>query len=98
MKKDIHPKYHDITFVCSCGAKFVAGSVIKEDYKTEICSNCHPFYTGKQKLLDTSGRVDKFMAKVKKAEAIKETKKAKKTKKSKIVKITTEEREAEEQA
>jgi len=96
MKKDIHPKYHDITFACACGAKFVAGSVIKEDYKTEICSNCHPFYTGKQKLLDTSGRVDKFMAKMKKAEAIKETKKTKKTKKSKIVKVTTEEREAEE--
>ncbi|MFA7685586.1 MAG: 50S ribosomal protein L31 [Candidatus Gracilibacteria bacterium] len=97
MKKDIHPQYQDITFVCACGAKFVAGSTIKEDYKTEICSNCHPFYTGKQKLIDASGRVDKFMAKVKKAKAIKESKPAKKTKKSKTVKITTEEKEANEE-
>ena len=97
MKKDIHPQYQDITFVCACGAKFVAGSTIKEDYKTEICSNCHPFYTGKQKLIDASGRVDKFMAKVKKANAIKETKATKKTKKSKTIKVTTEEKEATEE-
>jgi large subunit ribosomal protein L31 len=98
MKKDIHPQYQDITFTCACGAKFVAGSTIKEDYKTEICSNCHPFYTGKQKLIDASGRVDKFMAKVKKANAIKETKATKKTKKSsKTIKITTEEKEATEE-
>lgn len=82
MKKDIHPKYYDITFTCACGAKYVAGSTIKEDYKTEICSNCHPFFTGKQKLIDTSGRVDKFMAKMKKAATIKENKATKKPKKS----------------
>ncbi|MFA6917428.1 MAG: 50S ribosomal protein L31 [Candidatus Gracilibacteria bacterium] len=97
MKKEIHPKYQDITFTCACGAKFAAGSTIKEDYKTEICSNCHPFFTGKQKLIDTSGRVDKFMAKMKKANDIKETKKAKKTKKSRTVKVTTEEKEADEE-
>jgi len=96
MKKNIHPEYYDITFTCACGAKFVAGSTIKEDYKTEICSNCHPFFTGKQKLIDTSGRVDKFMAKMKKAKDIKDTKKAKKTKKSRTIKVTTEEKEAEE--
>ena len=67
MKKDTHPQYQDITFTCACGAKFVAGSTIQKDFKTEICSNCHPFYTGKQKLVDTSGRVEKFVAKRKKA-------------------------------
>lgn len=96
MKKDIHPKYQDVTFSCACGAKYIAGSTIKEEYKTEICSNCHPFFTGKQKLIDTSGRVDKFRAKMQKAEDIKATKKTKKTKKSKIIKITTAEKEAEE--
>jgi len=68
MKTDIHPKYQDIKFTCACGATFGAGSTIKDDFKTEICSNCHPFYTGKQKLIDTSGRIDKFMAKMKKAQ------------------------------
>jgi len=69
MKKDIHPKYHPTVFSCACGAKYMAGSTMKdEEVKTEICSACHPFYTGKQKLMDTSGRVDKFMAKVKKAQ------------------------------
>lgn len=95
MKTAIHPNYQDITFTCACGAQFIAGSTIKGDYKTEICSNCHPFYTGKQKLIDASGRVDKFMEKVKKANALKETKATtKKTKKSRTVKITTEEKEA----
>ncbi len=69
MKKDIHPKYNKkVTFTCACGATFVAGSTIQDDFKTEICSKCHPFYTGKQKLLDTSGRVEKFLAKRKRAE------------------------------
>ncbi|MBT4917201.1 50S ribosomal protein L31 [Candidatus Peregrinibacteria bacterium] len=73
MKKDVHPAYHDVTFTCVCGATFVAGSTIKDDtFKTEICSACHPFYTGKQKLIDTSGRVDKFVAKMKKAQALAE--------------------------
>lgn len=97
MKTDTHPQYQDITFTCACGAQFIAGSTIKGDYKTEICSNCHPFYTGKQKLVDASGRVDKFMAKVEKAKVIKEkTAATKKPKKSKIVKISTEEREVAE--
>ncbi|MEK7548208.1 MAG: 50S ribosomal protein L31, partial [Patescibacteria group bacterium] len=58
MKSDIHPKYQDTTFICACGAKYIAGSTIGEEFQTEICSACHPFYTGKQKLIDTSGRVD----------------------------------------
>lgn len=59
MKKDIHPKYEECTVTCSCGETFKTGSV-KKDLRVEVCSKCHPFYTGKQKLLDTGGRVDKF--------------------------------------
>lgn len=78
MKKNIHPTYYkDATITCSCGNVIHAGSTIKE-LKTELCSACHPFYTGKQKLVDTAGRVDKFMAKMKKAEEIKENKKVEK--------------------
>ncbi|MBU1151571.1 50S ribosomal protein L31 [Patescibacteria group bacterium] len=69
MKKDIHPKYQPTTFTCSCGATFSTGSVLGGEFKTEICSNCHPFFTGTQKLIDSSGRVDKFMAKRKQAQA-----------------------------
>lgn len=73
MKTDIHPAYQTVTFTCACGATFVAGSTLKNDsFNTEICSQCHPFYTGKQKLIDSSGRVDKFMEKMKKAQAHKE--------------------------
>ncbi len=59
MKKDIHPKYHECTVTCACGATFTTGSV-RENLKIEICSQCHPFFTGKQKLVDTGGRVDRF--------------------------------------
>jgi large subunit ribosomal protein L31 len=68
MKTKIHPQYYDdATITCACGAVFTAGSTVKEQ-KTDICSQCHPFYTGKQKLVDTAGRVDKFRAKMKAAE------------------------------
>ncbi len=68
MKKDVHPKYYtNAKFTCECGNVVVTGSTL-ESYKVEICSACHPFYTGKQKLVDTAGRVEKFMAKRKKAE------------------------------
>ena len=61
MKKEIHPDYHEVEAVCACGAKFKTGSTVKGDtIKVEICRNCHPFYTGKRKLVDSSGRVDKF--------------------------------------
>lgn len=70
MKTEAHPKYQDVNFKCACGAVFTAGSTLSKDtFNTEICSNCHPFYTGKQKLIDASGRVDKFMEKMKKAQA-----------------------------
>ena len=60
MKPNIHPQFNtQVTVSCACGNTFVTGSTAKEIY-TEICSACHPFYTGKQKLIDTQGRVDKF--------------------------------------
>lgn len=61
MKPEIHPGYKPVTVECACGETFVTGSTKKGDViKVEICSKCHPFYTGKQKLVDTGGRVDKF--------------------------------------
>ncbi|PIT97037.1 50S ribosomal protein L31 [Candidatus Berkelbacteria bacterium CG10_big_fil_rev_8_21_14_0_10_41_12] len=73
MQKDIHPKYFDkAKAVCSCGAEFEVGST-KEMIKTEICSQCHPFFTGNQKLIDTAGRVDKFRARLEKSKSFKET-------------------------
>ncbi len=59
MKKDIHPKYEPTTVTCACGNVFEIRSTAK-DVKVEICSNCHPFFTGKQKLVDTAGRVERF--------------------------------------
>jgi len=60
MKKDIHPKYNTNTkAVCACGAIFEVGSTMA-DIKMEICSQCHPFYTGNEKIMDTAGRVDRF--------------------------------------
>ncbi len=60
MKTDIHPKYEDITAVCSCGNEIKTKSTVCEDIHLEVCSQCHPFYTGKQKMIDTAGRIDKF--------------------------------------
>jgi large subunit ribosomal protein L31 len=62
MKENIHPKYNLATVSCACGNTFETRSTL-ENIKVEICSNCHPFYTGKQKLIDTAGRVDKFYRK-----------------------------------
>ena len=63
MKKDTHPKYPEINVNCSCGNKFKTQSTIGKDISIEVCSLCHPFYTGKQKILDTAGRVEKFKKK-----------------------------------
>ncbi len=63
MKSDIHPKYGEITVTCSCGNVFKTGSTLGRDLHIDVCSSCHPFYTGKQKLVDTAGRVDKFRRK-----------------------------------
>jgi len=63
-KKDIHPKYYgDAKAQCACGNEFTTGSTLKE-IKVEICGHCHPFYTGKEKIIDTAGRVDKFKRRV----------------------------------
>jgi large subunit ribosomal protein L31 len=59
MKQGIHPDYKKVTVKCACGETFETGSV-KDSLTVEICSKCHPFYTGKQKLVDSAGRVDKF--------------------------------------
>ena len=68
MKQDIHPDYHEVTVVCACGETFKTGSTKKNDViKVDICSKCPPFFTGKQKLVDTGGRVDKFNKRYSKA-------------------------------
>jgi large subunit ribosomal protein L31 len=63
MKAETHPEYKEISVVCSCGSAFKTGSTLGHDLQLEVCSNCHPFYTGKQKIVDTAGRVDKFRKK-----------------------------------
>lgn len=64
MKEGIHPDYHEVEVICACGATFKSKSTINGNViRVEICKNCHPFYTGKHKLVDTSGRVDKFKKK-----------------------------------
>ena len=79
MKKDIHPKYNStIKAICSCGNSFETGSTI-DSIHVEVCSACHPFYSGTTKFIDTAGRVDKFKAKMEKAKefAAKKDKKGK---------------------
>ncbi|MFV1974028.1 MAG: 50S ribosomal protein L31 [Thiohalobacterales bacterium] len=60
MKPDTHPAYDDIKVTCSCGTTFETRSTVGKDLQIEVCSQCHPFYTGKQKIVDSGGRVDKF--------------------------------------
>ena len=60
MKADIHPKYNEIQVTCSCGNTFATKSTMDKPLHVEVCSACHPFYTGKQKIVDTAGRVEKF--------------------------------------
>jgi len=84
MKKDIHPKYYpNATITCSCGAKFTVGSTV-EKMEVEICSHCHPFYTGQEKLVDTAGRVQKFKSRLEKTQKLKEARKPKSSKEKKI--------------
>jgi large subunit ribosomal protein L31 len=78
MKANIHPQYNtDAKFTCACGAIYTLGST-KKEINIEICSNCHPFYTGQEKVLDVAGRVEKFKAR---ASSTKNTSKNKKTSK-----------------
>jgi large subunit ribosomal protein L31 len=62
VKEKIHPKYEKTTVSCACGSSFETGST-KKDLKVDICSSCHPFFTGKQKFIDTGGRVERFKRK-----------------------------------
>jgi len=67
MKEGIHPEYFDVTATCVCGNQVLLGST-KSQIRVEICSNCHPFYSGQQKIVDTEGRVDRFVKRYKKIE------------------------------
>ena len=61
MQEGIHPKYHEVTFSCNCGYQFKVNSTIEQDeVHLDICSHCHPFFTGQQKLIDTGGRLERF--------------------------------------
>lgn len=68
MKAEIHPKYHQVNVHCACGETWTTGST-KTDLRIEICSKCHPFFTGKQKLIDSAGRVDRFQKRYAKVQA-----------------------------
>jgi len=84
MKKEIHPKYYEkAKVICACGNEFIVGSTVPE-IQIELCSACHPFYTGKQKLVDTAGRVDKFKQRAAKKIEIAKVRKGKKAKKIKL--------------
>ena len=82
MKKDIHPTYFESAAIsCACGNSFAVGSTMKE-IRVELCSNCHPFYTGKQKFVDTARRVEKFQEKMEMAKKTAATRKTKKVKRA----------------
>ena len=70
MKGGIHPDYHTVKVTCACGESFETRSTHKGDIHLEICSNCHPFFTGKQKFVDTAGRVERFRRKYAKTKAL----------------------------
>jgi len=85
MKKEIHPEfYNDCKVTCACGNTFTTGSTMKE-IRVELCNQCHPFYTGKQKFVDTARRVEKFQERFGKKEAAASSRKGKKAKKAAIV-------------
>jgi len=82
MKKKVHPEYNeDCVISCACGETFTTGSTVKE-IRVELCNKCHPFYTGKQKFVDTAGRVEKFQEKAAKTTAAAAIRKGKKVKKA----------------
>jgi large subunit ribosomal protein L31 len=76
MKAGIHPAYEEVKVICACGSTFRTRSTHKGDLRVEISSNCHPFFTGRQKLVDTEGRVDRFQKKYAKARELQAQKKA----------------------
>ncbi len=89
MKKDIHPTYYpNAKVTCACGNSFTIGSTLPE-LKIELCSACHPFYTGKQKLVDTARRVEKFQAKIEAKKIVSKIRKGKKVKRAARAKAQT---------
>jgi large subunit ribosomal protein L31 len=90
MKTGIHPTYNTIKVTCACGNTFETGSTLAGDMRVEICSNCHPLYTGKSKLIDTAGRVDKFNARRDQAAKAKADAAARTSKKADTATETTE--------
>jgi large subunit ribosomal protein L31 len=82
MKAGIHPAYDEVNVTCACGSTFRTRSTHKGDLRVEICSACHPFFTGRQKLVDTEGRVDRFQKKFAKARELQAQKKAAETAKA----------------
>jgi large subunit ribosomal protein L31 len=95
MQKDIHPTYNKITVTCACGNSFLTGSTLNE-IRVELCSKCHPFYTGTQRLVDTARRVEKFQERADKKSSVSASRKGKKVKKAtETAKRTTEKKELE---
>jgi large subunit ribosomal protein L31 len=89
MKKDLHPTYFvDSKITCACGNVIPTGST-KESIVVEVCSNCHPFYTGKQNILDTAGTVDRFKKRTERATALSATKAEKKPRKARTTRVTS---------
>ena len=98
MRKDIHPKYHgDCKVTCACGHTFVTGSTIPE-IRVELCNQCHPFYTGKQKFVDTARRVEKFAERAGKKDAAAAVRKGKKVKKAVAVAKKTVKKSSKKEA
>ena len=96
MKQDTHPQYYpSATIACACGNTFTTGSTLPELH-VEICSACHPFYTGKQKLVDTARRVEKFQARTEKKDVEAKKRVGKKVKRARAVAKKVEEKETEE--
>jgi len=85
MKAEIHPAYQEVNVICACGNTFRTRSTHKGDIRVEICSSCHPFFTGRQKLVDTEGRVDRFQKKIAKSRDLIAKSKDKKEKKQQPV-------------
>ncbi len=95
MKKDLHPEYFAAAMVtCACGNSFATGSTLKE-IRIELCSQCHPFYTGKQKFVDTARRVEKFQERTVRQDAAAATRKGKKVKKIAVAKKKSDKKAAE---
>ena len=89
-KKGIHPTYyHDATITCACGHVFITGGTVQH-IKTDICSQCHPFYTGEQRIVDTAGQVERFMKRLQAAQTLRPAKKKPKKSRQQLIETTEE--------